>query len=137
MQWLVTPPQYRDPPTRAQLALEIGVSLRTLQIWMSKTQFRESYPEEPGDTTEVASDSERVRRVLDVLYEAALDPTNRSQVSAAKLYLEATRAIQPGTQKVEVVRPKDLSDEELDAMLAENAAIAKAVSTLDPSVVDD
>jgi hypothetical protein len=132
MQWLVTPPHYRNPPTRAELAAEIGVSLRTLQLWMSRADFRDDWREE---AEEVIGDENRAKHVLDVLYQAAIDPNNRQQVQAAKLYLEATKAIQP-TTKVEVVRPKDLTDEELDAMLAENAAIAKAEHQLDSSVAD-
>jgi len=123
MQWLVTPPQVRQPPTRQQLADELGIALRTLQVWMSQTDFRGGWQVEAD---EVIAEPDRARHVLDVLYQAAVDPTNRQQVQAAKLYLEATRAIQPGTQRVEVTRPKDLTDEELDAMLAEQATILKA-----------
>lgn len=103
------------------------MSLRTLQLWMSQPQFRESW-QETADY--VIGDTERARHILDELYRAAVDPANRQQVQAAKLYLEATKAIQPGAVRVEMTKPKDMTDEELDALLAEGAAIMAAERTL-------
>ena len=59
---------------------------------------------------------------MDRLYFDATDPKSRTRVQAAKLYLEATNAIKPPPVEITVKRPTDLTDEELDALLAQGAA---------------
>jgi hypothetical protein len=57
--------------------------------------------------------------VLNTLFRAATDPDNRNEVAAAKLYLQATNSIKP--IEVRMRKPSELSDEELDALLAHGA----------------
>jgi hypothetical protein len=72
---------------------------------------------------------------MDTLYVAATDPANKAQVAAAKLYLEATNAIKPPSLEVTVKRPVDLTDAELDELIAKGAAEMRAER--DKSSVED
>jgi hypothetical protein len=74
---------------------------------------------------------------MDTLYAAATDPTNRQQVQAAKLYLEATNAIKPPPVEITMKRPAELSDEELDALLAAGAASIRESRAVEPVGGDD
>lgn len=119
MEWLTTPPSERQPDSKTKLAAELGVTIRSLRDWMSKPDFREDWDREAKD---IVGTPERAQQVLDTLFKAATDPLNRNHVQAAKLYLDATNAITPPPIKVEVTRPSELSDAELDALLAQGAA---------------
>lgn len=119
MDWLTTPPSERQPDSQAKLATELGVSPRSIRDWMSKADFREDWDRE---AKAIVGTPERAQQVLDTLFAAATDPLNRNHVQAAKLYLEATNAITPPPMKVEVTRPSELNDDELDALLAKGAA---------------
>lgn len=123
MKWCLTPPTERVPKTRIELADLLQVSNRTLGNWMEQVEFRADWQREAHA---VIGPSERTKLVLDTLYRAATDPTNRNHVQAAKLYLEATKAIQPRAKAVTVVDPAKLSDRELDELLARGAALLQA-----------
>jgi hypothetical protein len=118
LDWLVIPPTHRDPRTRQELATLLHVQTRTLRMWSEEPEFRDEWRRR---VSKLIGSPERAQRVMDTLYEAASDITNRNQVQAAKLYLEATNAIKPGVMEVTVKRPTELSDEELDALLAQGA----------------
>jgi hypothetical protein len=71
--------------------------------------------------------------VLDTLFSAATDPDNRSHVQAAKLYLEATNSIRPATVEVNVnKKPTELSDRELDELIAQGALAARSIRPESP-----
>lgn len=123
LDWLCTPPTEREPRTRKALAEELRITTRLLNVWQNKPDFREAWDRQ---AKAVAGSPERAQHVLDTLYAAAVDPSNRNQVQAAKLYLEATNAIKPQSMEVTVKRAAELSDEELDALLAQGAAELKA-----------
>ena len=118
MEWLTTPREARQPPTQQGLADELGVHPRSLRIWMARDDFRADWDRE---AKQVIGSPERAQEVLDKLYKAAIDPTNRNQVQAAKLYLEATNSIKPPPIEVKLTKPSELSDIELDALLAQGA----------------
>jgi hypothetical protein len=118
MEWLTTPRSERVPPTQSKLADEIGVHLRTLRDWMNDPVFREAWERQ---AKAVIGDPDRTQNVLDTLYRAAIDPEHRFHVQAAKLYLEATNSIKPPPIEVTVSKPSELSDDELDALLAQGA----------------
>lgn len=121
MQWCLTPPSDRHPRTRAELADVLGVSNRTLGNWMSLVDFQADWRHE---AQAVIGAPERAQAVLDTLYAAATDPENRNHVQAAKLYLEATKAITPKARPVTITNPAALSDAELDELIARAAAVA-------------
>lgn len=119
MEWLTTAPSLRNPPSKAKLAKELGVDERTLRGWQRQPLFRQDWE---ANAQEVIRSPERTSEVLDELYRVATDPTAKNQVQAARLYLEATDAIKPKPIEVKVTKPAELSDAELDALLAEGAA---------------
>ncbi len=119
MNWLTTPKSERDPPTRREIAAELGVANRSLDDWMHREDFRADWDRQ---ARQIVGSPERAQHVLDTLYKAATDPHNRQAVAAAKLYLEATNSIKPQPIEVKVTKPAELSDEELDQLLASGAA---------------
>lgn len=118
LEWLTTPKSERTPPTQELLAAELGISLRLLGVWKAKPDFREAWDRE---AKAIIGAPERAQEVLDTLYRAATDPNNKAQVAAAKLYLEATNSIRPQQVEVTVKKATELSDDELDALLAQGA----------------
>lgn len=118
MEWLTTAPSVREPNSRAKLAAELGVDTRTLRYWQAQPIFREDWE---AAAQEVMRSPERTQAVLNELYRTATDPSAKNQVQAARLYLEATDAIRPKPIEVKVTKPTELSDQELDALLAEGA----------------
>ena len=133
MEWLTTPREERVPATQALLAQELGVHVRSLRDWHQRPDFRADWEQTAKD---VVGTPERAQNVLDTLYKAATDKNNRSHVQAAKLYLEATNAIRPPQIEVKMTRPSELSDDELDAMLAQGAVqLAQERAQADSTVV--
>ena len=112
------PPSERSPRAKAALGTELKVSVRTLENWQDEPDFRESWERRASD---IIGSPERAHEVLCALHETAVNTNHRQHVSAAKLYLEATKAMRPA-QLVEAKRPGELSDEELNAMLAQGVA---------------
>ena len=118
MKWLITPRSERQPPTQNGLADDLGVHSRSVRMWMSRPDFRADWDREARN---VIGSPERVQEVLNTLFRAATDPHNRHAVAAAKLYLEATNSIKPPAIEVKARKPSELSDDELDALLAQGA----------------
>jgi hypothetical protein len=92
IEWLTTPPTARNPPTEAEFARMIDVSVKTLYNWKHDREFRDVWQ---GETDQVIGDLDKRQAVLDTLYKAASDERNPRHVSAAKLYLEAIREMSP------------------------------------------
>lgn len=117
--WLCTIKEDRDPPTQKAFAEKIAVPEQTLKNWKSDPEFLEAW--EHYYRRSVGS-PERMQRVLDMLYETAVDRSDPRQVPAAKEYRVAVEGVRP--QQVEVSMKgsaKDLSDDELTALLAASA----------------
>jgi transcriptional regulator with XRE-family HTH domain len=124
LEWLTTPPIERSPRTQKELADELMVSPRTIRDWRDDDRFRRVWEKR---AKEVAGDPERIQRVLNALFDAATDPQARDRVAAGKLYLESINAIKPPTVEVSVTRKlEELSDDELNAMIAKGAAELQA-----------
>lgn len=64
--------------------------------------------------SEIQGSPERTQRLLDSLYEKALGGDNR----AAQLYLQATNRLVTTPTQSQTTTPSELSDEELDKLLA-------------------
>jgi hypothetical protein len=118
MEWLTCAPSEREC-TKAALAEELGVHPRTLRGWAEGKAFREEWQ---SRVTKIIGNPDRAQHIMDTLYATATDRKSPKQVTAAKLYLEATNAIKPPAVEVTVKRPEQLSDDELDALLAQGAA---------------
>ena len=68
------------------------MSVRTLEGWSNQPEFKASWERRAND---IVGNPERAHRVLDALYQTAIDPKHKSHVAAAKLYLDSTRAMRP------------------------------------------
>lgn len=114
IQWLTTPPSHREPRTEVELAREMDVYPKTLWNWRQEREFREVWSD---DTDRVVGGEDRRQRVMDVLYDAAVDTRNPRHVQAAKLYLDTLGAISPpreGNAKAVGM----LTDVEIEQMIA-------------------
>lgn len=122
LDWLLTPPQDREPRSKRELAGVLGVDIRSLNYWSEEPSFRDEWQRR---VSQIVGDPSRGQRIMDTLFVAATDPANRNHVTAAKLYLEATQAIRPSLE-VTVRKVSDLTDSELDALIAQGAQELRA-----------
>lgn len=121
LDWLLTPPNERVPPRQQDLAEELGVQRSLLSQWKNDPDFHAEW--EKLYRKKVGS-PERAQAVLDALFETATDRTDPRQVPAARAYLEAIDVVKPRKVDVTVTKAaaKELSDEDLMRMLADEAA---------------
>jgi transcriptional regulator with XRE-family HTH domain len=119
-EWLLTAPTDRYPTTQAELAEELSIDRNLLSQWKNDPDFLAEW--ERRYRKSVGS-PEKAKGVLDALYDTAVDRTDPRQVPAARAYLEAIDVMKPKRLDVTVVKgaAKELSDDELMAMLAERA----------------
>jgi len=120
LQWLMMPPSHRIPKTKQEFADENGLDSSTLRRWDKKPAFRAEWEKR---VAELQDSPERTQRLLDALYEAGLNGDNK----AAQLYLQATNRLAPTQIKVEHSQSiSELSDAELDALIAQEARVLRA-----------
>lgn len=120
LEWLCTIKEERDPSTMKDLADRIGISYATLTNLKNRPDFLAAWEQRYRKTV---GSPEKQQSVLQALYETATDRTDPRQVPAARTFLEATDAIKPKRVDVTVTKnTQDLSDDELNALLAEGAA---------------
>lgn len=132
LEWLLTPPSDRVPGSLKALAAEMHVAPRTLRAWKASREFRDEWERRMA---EVTKGPERIQMIYDQLFADAMDPNNKTRVQSQKLFLEAVGAIKSQPVQVQVSRHlSELSDEELDALIAEHASMEKARRALE---VDD
>jgi Helix-turn-helix of insertion element transposase len=124
LDWLMTPPSERDPRQLQQLADELGVERRTLTRW--KQDDREFIEEWEKRYLRTIGSPERKQTIMDTLFRTASDPDDPKHVQAAKQYMEIEGSMKPVRHQIEVTRnPIDLSDDELDQLLAERISAEK------------
>lgn len=103
-----------------ELAEKFALHINILSRWKRDTDFIADWEVQ---YRKVVGSPEKAQRIMDKLFETAEDRTDPRQVQAAKAYLEAIEVIKP--KKVEVTvnnkAAKDLSDDDLYAILAERA----------------
>jgi hypothetical protein len=120
LQWLMMPPSHRIPKTKQEFADENGLDSSTLRRWDKKPAFKAEWEKR---VAELQDSPERTQRLLDALYEAGLNGDNK----AAQLYLQATNRLAPTQIKVEHSQSiSELSDAELDALIAQEARVLRA-----------
>lgn len=117
--WLVTPVAARsadDPTSKEAFAKKIGVSQTTLRNWEAKEWFKEEWRKR---VTALAGAPERTQRLLDSLFDKALN----GDMKAAALYLQSTGQMAPAKLEVATTEKssRELTDEELDALIAQRA----------------
>lgn len=120
LEWLLTPSSERNPPRQMDLALELDLDRNLLSQWKNDPDFLAEWERQYRKTV---GSPDRAKSVLDSLFETAIDRTDPRQVPAARAYLEAIDVMKPKRMDVTVTKgaAKDLSDDELVALLAERA----------------
>lgn len=120
LEWLTTPPSERKPAQLKQLAEEMGVTDRALRIWKADPSFRARWEKEAKDAV---GEPGKVQEVIDMLRLGALDPneTLASRTRAADVYLRAVDGIKPPQMDVAAKKAAELTDAELEAIIAEAA----------------
>ena len=99
----------------------LGVNDSTLRRWKKKPAFAAEWKKR---VEELQGSPERTQKLMDNLYDRALNGDNK----AAQLYLQATGRMAPTQVNVEhSTKVSDISDEELDALIASVAAGEKAL----------
>ena len=117
--WELTAPASREPKTKNALALELGVSDRTLRDWSDKPEFQAAWK---LGFQAVAGSFERTKALLDQLYVDSMDEKNDKRTQSAKLYWDISRAIAPPEPITQTSRrAQEMSDEELREMLSRSA----------------
>lgn len=111
LEWLVTPSHERVPRTQSEMARVLSVDPTTLRRWEKRPIFKTEWDKR---VNEIQGSPERTQRLLDALYDKALGGDNR----AAQLYLQATNRLVPQVTITSTTSTSELSDEELDRLLA-------------------
>lgn len=112
LDWLSTAPSERTPGTKSAFAETLGVNRKTLNRWEQNKVFRDQWEQR---VSAIQGSPERTQRLLDTLYQAALDGDTKS----AQLYLQATNRMAPPTVEIKNDRKSaELSDDELDGLIA-------------------
>ncbi len=120
LNWLVVPAPYREPRTEEGIAKLLDVNDSTLRRWKKKPSFIMEWKKR---VEEMQGSPERTQKLFDNIYERALGGDNK----AAQLYLQATGRMAPTQVNVEhSTKTSEISDEELDALIASVAAGEKA-----------
>jgi hypothetical protein len=120
LNWLVTPAPHREPRTQEQMAKVLGVDGSTLRRWQKKPAFATEWKRR---VDELQGSPERTQKLLDTIFQRALDGDNK----AAQLYLQATGRMAPTQVNVEhSTKVSEITDEELDALIASVASSEKA-----------
>ena len=120
LNWLLVPAPYRDPKTEEAMARTLEVNESTLRRWKKKPAFAAEWKRR---VEELQGSPERTQKLLDTIYDRALNGDNK----AAQLYLQATGRMAPTQVNVEhSTKVSEISDEDLDALIASVAAGEKA-----------
>lgn len=115
LSWLVDPQRVGSKQDQAE---KFGVVPSTVYRWEQAPHFRKAWSDR---VQELGGDPDRVQRVYDTLYAKALDGDTRS----AELWLKAIGKLQQIQEVVHRKSARDLTDAELDALIAEQATTAK------------
>lgn len=120
LNWLLVPAPMRQPRTQEQYAAMNDIDTTTLRRWQKKPHFKQEWQKR---VEELQGSPERTQKLLDTIYERALGGDNK----AAQLYLQATNRLAPTQITVEhTSKASEISDEELDQLIASVAAAERA-----------
>jgi len=120
LNWLLVPATHREPRTQVAIAKQLGVDSTTVRRWQKKPAFNNEWKRR---VEELQGSPERTQKLLDTIFERALGGDNK----AAQLYLQATGRMAPTQVTVEhSTKTSEITDEELDALIASVAAGEKA-----------
>jgi hypothetical protein len=117
--WLCTPPAERQPASKTKYAVERKVAPETLRRWEKLESFRKEWQ---SRVDELVGSPERTQTLLDRLYKAGLE----GDVRSAELFFKVTGRMAPAQVTVTSAKgTSELSDEELDQLIAQRAVSEK------------
>ncbi len=115
LDWLVDPQRVGSKQDQAE---KFGVAPSTVYRWEQAPHFRKAWSDR---VQELGGDPDRVQKVYDTLYAKALEGDTRS----AELWLKAIGKLNQTQEVVHRKSARDLTNDELDALIAEQATTAK------------
>jgi hypothetical protein len=107
VEWVLTPASERDISTKTAFAEFLDVSTRTLRNYAADPWVQNEIIERGRALMRV----ERAQDVLDALYRRATDPSDKSAVSAARVWLDWAATV------TEIINEKDVEDWSDDELL--------------------
>lgn len=125
LEWLLTPKDYREPPSKAKLAESLGITQQTLRNYDKDPHFQRRLMEDARTAAKV----HKLPDLLEALYRIAqgenadgkrktnrfgeeVFPSPGASVSAAKVLIDHATALAP-TSDVEAVDVKSMDQEQL------------------------
>lgn len=123
IKWLCTPAKSREPNTLTEFGKQMDVPLATLKGWKEDREFLAEWERQFLGTV---GSPERRQNILDTLYVTAMDADDPKHVQAAAKYFEIIEGVRPQKVDVTVHRASELTDAQLEEMLAAKAASEKA-----------
>jgi hypothetical protein len=127
LDWICVPAPNREPSSKKAYATLHQVDITTLRRWEKLSHFRREWEER---LQLLQGNPERTQKLLDSLYERAFGSQEKcpecgqrgGETRAAELWGKWTGQLKAEVAKVEVSRAaSDLSDAELDALIAKEA----------------
>ena len=122
LHWLLLPKAERQPSSQVKFAEEVGVSPRTIRDWMAHPTFRAVWEKE----AKAVFDPSMVQAVIDRMYAHALDDTSPKQAKAWELFLKTVDALRPPQMDMAAKKAAEMTDAELEAMIAQAAQSERA-----------
>lgn len=124
LDWLLTSPKDREL-TQTKLADQLGVSARTLRDWKQHDTFFAVWQKE---ARRIGGGPERTQQAMDALHQIFQDEESRSsdRVAAAKEFMRYAQAINPPEESDKPKTVEEMSLEELNSLIAEEATRRKA-----------
>ena len=121
LEWLCTHVADREISTQKELAEVLGVAPAMLTSWKKDADFLAAW--EVMYRKSIGA-PDRVKSIMDQLYDTATDRSDPRQVQAARTYLEAVDAARPPRVQASTgaKAAKELTNDQLLAILAERAA---------------
>ena len=116
LDWLLLPSELRDPSTNQAWAEKNKVSVNTLTNWKKNPTFEARWKD---GIKGMAVSPERTQMLLDSLFKRGIN----GDVKSAQLYLQATNQMPNNKTDINIKteNAKDLTDSELEALIAEYA----------------
>lgn len=114
LQWLVTPPEHREPRTYREWAAQHHLDTSTMRRWRADPMFRKEWEKA---LAEMNIHPDRVQEVIDALHKSA---TN-GDVKAMETYLRMVDKISPPKIVFEEQSVRDMTEEQLAEALEQRA----------------
>jgi len=113
--WEATPEKYRNPQTRAELCVQLGVSEVTGWRWAKDPKVQQAVR---WMVLHHAGDPARISNVINYIYETVQDEqgTARLRLEAAREFLKAVGVYHAFTGKPDLLTTKDVSEIALDEL---------------------